>query len=151
MENAHLETFKADAQGNGWPTKVDITDTEWKLQLDEPVEEGGSNSGPNPMQYFIASLAGCQNEQAQVVAEELSLNIKQINIKVEIDLDLSGFMGMAEHSNNSYKNVRMDAVVAGEATEGQIKNMGQKVDARCPILALLRASGCKIESNWNKK
>ena len=151
MENSHLETFKAEGQGNGWPTKVNITDTEWKLQLDEPVEDGGSNSGPNPMQYFIASLVGCQNEQAQVVAEELSLNIKQININAEIDLDLSGFMGMSDSSDGSYKNVRLEAVVLGEATEEEIKSLGQKVDARCPILALLRTSGCKIESNWIKK
>ena len=151
MENEHLETFKAEAQGNGWPTKVGITNTEWNLQLDEPIEDGGSNTGPNPMQYFIASLAGCQNEQAQVVAGELSLNIEQINIKVEIDLDLSGFMGMSDNSNGSYKNVRLDAVVSGDATDEQVKSMGQKVDARCPILALLHTSGCKIESNWSKK
>lgn len=151
MENLHLETFKAEAQGNGWPTKVDITNTEWKLQLDEPIEDGGSNSGPNPMQYFTASLAGCQNEQAQVVADELSLKIEQINIKIEIDLDLSGFMGTSDNSNGSYKNVRLDALVLGEITDEQVKSMGQKVDARCPILALLRTSGCKIESNWSKK
>jgi putative redox protein len=151
MENSHLETFKAQAQGNGWPTKVDIVGTDWKLQLDEPTEDGGSNTGANPMQYFIASLAGCQNEQAQVVAEELSLNIEQINIDVEIDLDLAGFMGTSDHSNGSYKNVRLNAVVHGEVTDEQVKSMGQKVDARCPILALLRTSDCKIESNWSKK
>ena len=151
MGNLHLETFKAEAQGNGWPTKVDITNTEWKLQLDEPIEDGGSNTGPNPMQYFIASLAGCQNEQAQVIAGENSLNIEQINIKIEIDLDLSGFMGMSDNSNGSYKNVRLDAVVLGEVTDEQVKSMGQKVNARCPILALLHTSGCKIESNWSKK
>ena len=136
MENLHLETFKAEAEGNGWPTKVDISNTEWNLQLDEPIEDGGSNSGPNPMQYFIASLAGCQNEQAQVVADELSLNIEQINIKVEIDLDLSGFIGISNNSDGSYKNVRLDAAVSGGASGEQIKSMGQKVDARCPILAL---------------
>lgn len=151
MENSHIETFKAKAQGNGWPTKVSITNTEWKLQLDEPIEDGGSNSGANPMQYFTASLAGCQNEQAQVVAEELSINLEQIDLKIEIDLDLSGFMGMSENSNGSYKSVRLDAIVQGDASDEQVKILGKKVDARCPILALLRTGGCKIESNWSKK
>ncbi|MFT4970477.1 MAG: putative OsmC-like protein [Chitinophagales bacterium] len=150
MENANIETFKATAVGQGWPTAVSITDTEWKLQLDEIEEDGGSNSGANPMQYFIASLAGCQNEQAQVVAEELSLSLGQIDFNVEIDLDLSGFMGMADHSKGSYKSVRMSATVSGDATADQIKTLGEKVDARCPILALLRSSGCAIESTWNK-
>lgn len=151
MENLHMETFKAQAQGNGWPTKVEITNTEWKLQLDEPIEDGGLNSGPNPMQYFTASLAGCQNEQVQVVAEELSLDIEQININIEIDLDLSGFMGTSDNSNGSYKNVRLDTLVQGQVTDEQIRILGQKVDARCPILALLRTSGCEIDSNWSKK
>lgn len=151
MENGNIETFKAEAEGKGWPTKVKIVGTEWTLQLDESVEDGGNNSGANPMQYFIASLAGCQNEQAQVVASELSLNIDKIDIDAEIDLDLSGFMGAAEHSNNSYKKVRLNALVSGSLTNEEIKILGQKVDARCPVLALLRNGGCEVESTWLKK
>ncbi len=150
MENSHIETFKAEAQGRGWPTKVTITNTEWTIKTDEPIEGGGSNTGPNPMQLFIASLAGCQNEQSQVVADELSLNITQIDIKVEVDLNLSGFMGTSDNSNGSYKNVRLEAMVLGEITEEQVKTLGQKVDARCPILGLLRTSGCNIKSSWSK-
>jgi len=151
MEHTHLETFKAKAQGKGWPTKVTIVDTEWTLKLDEPIEDGGSNTGPNPMQFFIASLAGCQNEQAQVVAGEFNWEIKQIDIEIEIDLDLSGFMGESDNSIGSYKHVRLKASVSGELTDENVKIMGNKVDARCPILSLLRSSGCKIESNWTKK
>ena len=121
------------------------------MRLDEPVEDGGTNSGPNPMQYFIASLAGCQNEQAQVVADELSLKIEQLNIDVEIDLDLSGFMGSTDNSNGSYKNVRLMTKVTGDVSEDQVIVLGKKVDARCPILALLRTSGCVIESKWSKR
>jgi putative redox protein len=150
MENLHVETFKAEAQGKGWPTKINITGTEWTIKTDEPVEDGGSNTGPNPMQLFIASLAGCQNEQAQVVADELTLNITQIDINAEIDLDLSGFMGVSDHSNGSYKNVRLDAVVTGDITDQQVKILGKKVDDRCPVLGLLRTSGCNIESSWSK-
>ncbi len=151
MENTHLETFKAEAEGRGWSTEISITDTQWILKTDEPIEEGGSNTGPNPMQFFIASLAGCQNEQAQVVAGELSLSMTQIDIKVEIDLDLSGFMGESDTSNGSYKNVRLEALVSGEVTDEQVKIIGQKVDSRCPILGLLRTSGCEIKSSWSKK
>jgi|TARA_B110000967_G_scaffold121647_1_gene124248 uncharacterized OsmC-like protein len=151
MENLHLETFKVQAQGKKVPTKVIISDTEWEFQLDETFEDGGSNTGPNPMQCFTAALAGCQNEQAQVVAEELLLNIEEIDLQIEVDLDLSGFMGTSDNSVGSYKSVRLNAVLHGELTDEQAQNLGQKVDARCPILALLRASGCAIESNWSKK
>ncbi|MFT5734894.1 MAG: putative redox protein [Planctomycetota bacterium] len=145
----HTETFRATAEGKGWPTTVQITDTEWTIQLDEPTDDGGENSGPNPMQFFAASLAGCQNEQAQVVAEELGVSIQGIEIDLEIDLDLAGFMGMAEHSDGSYKQARLAAVVRGDLTAEQVNEMGQRVDRRCPILALLRSSGCDIVSSWS--
>ena len=148
MSEQHLETFKATAIGENWPTTVKITDTEFTLQLDEPVEEGGTNSGANPMQYFAASLAGCQNEQAQVVAEELELKLTKVTIDLEVDLDLSGFMGSSDHSNGSYKEVRMDTLVSGDLTNEQVQELGKRVDARCPILGLLRSSGCNIISSW---
>jgi len=149
QENQHLETFKATAQGNGWPTTVTISNTEWTLQLDEPEEGGGSNSGPNPMQYFAASLAGCQNEQARVVADELSLTIGKIDISLEIDLDLAGFMGTAASSDGSYKEVRLNAVVHGNISSELVQTLGNSVDSRCPILGLLRTSGCNIHSSWS--
>jgi uncharacterized OsmC-like protein len=149
-ENQHVETFEATAEGKGWSTKVQITNTEWTIQVDEPVEDGGGNSGPNPMQYFAASLVSCQNEQAQVVAEELELSISGIDITTEIDLDLSGFMGMTNNSDGSYKSVRLNAKVSGELSDDQVKELGEKVDARCPILGLLRASGTEIVSSWSK-
>ena len=147
-ENQNIETFRSTAHGRGWPTKVIIADTEWSIQVDENEEDGGTNSGPNPMQYFSAALGSCQNEQAQVVAEELSLDLESIDISIEIDLDLSGFMGEAEHSNGSYKQVRLNAKVKGDLTEEQVTTLGNKVDSRCPILGLLRSSGCDIVSKW---
>jgi putative redox protein len=145
-----LEVFKATAKGSGWATSVNITGTAWDIQSDEPVDEGGTNTGPNPMQYFAASLAGCQNEQAQVVAEEMELAIDAMDISLEIELDLAGFMGMAEHSNDSYKKVQLTHTVGGSITAEQIGEMGVAVDSRCPILGLLRNSGCEIVSTWAK-
>ena len=147
-EIQHLETFSATAEGRGWPTSVSITGTEWNLQVDEPEEDGGSNSGPNPMQYFITSLASCQNEQAQVVAEELSITIDKIDITLEVDLNLDGFMGLDADSENCFKRATFKAVVHGAISKDQIIELGTRVDKRCPILSLLRSSGCKIESSW---
>ena len=145
----HTETFRATAQGKGWSTTVAISDTEWTIQLDEPKDDGGQNSGPNPMQCFAASLAACQNEQAQVVAGELGVSMQGIEIDIEIDLDLAGFMGMAEHSDGSYKRTRLSAIVDGDLSAEQVEELGRRVDRRCPILALLRSSGCEIVSRWS--
>ena len=143
----HLEVFQAIAQGSGWPTAVSITGTAWKIQVDEPVEDGGGDSGPNPMQHFAASLAGCQNEQAQVVASEMGLVADQIEITIEIELNLDGFMGVTNDSTGCFRQVRFNAVVYG-VEAAQVAALGERVDRRCPILSLLRSGGAEIQSNW---
>jgi hypothetical protein len=50
----------------------------------------------------------------------LSIKIEQIDLKVEIDLDLSGFMDTSDHSNGGYKQVRLEIVVQGEASADQV-------------------------------
>ncbi|MDF1837427.1 MAG: OsmC family protein [Planctomycetota bacterium] len=145
-----IETFRATAQGTGWPTRVAISQSDWVFQVDEPTEDGGSNSGPNPLHHFLASLAGCQNEQAQVVAEELGVEVKEIQITLEVDLNLAGFMGQTDNSEGSFQGVRIEAQVSG-VTADQASSLGQRVDARCPILSLLRSAGTPIESAWTHK
>lgn len=148
-EIQHLETFNATGEGKGWPTSVSITGTEWKLKVDEPVDDGGSNTGPNPMQYFITALVSCQNEQAQVVAEELSISIDKIDITAAVDLNLDGFMGEDDHSNHCFKNAKLNATVHADITVEQLVELGKRVDNRCPILSVLRNSGCTIDSDWS--
>jgi hypothetical protein len=43
----------------------------------------------------------------------------------------------------------MTAVVRGDLTAAQVQELGEKVDNRCPILGLLRSSGCEISSTWS--
>lgn len=146
-EDQNIERFHATARGTGWPTRVAISDTDWTFKVDEPEDGGGSNTGPNPMHHFLASLVGCQNEQAQVVAEELGFEAKQIEFTAEINLNLAGFMGVADNSEGCFKQVRLEAVVTGVSAD-QVATLGSRVDARCPILSLLRSAGTIIESTW---
>ncbi len=57
-------------------------------------------------------------------------------------------LGINDHSNNSYKQVRMKTTVLGELTNDQEQEFGKRVDACCPILGLLRTGGCQIISSW---
>lgn len=100
------------------------------------------------MHHFVASLAGCQNEQAQVVAEEMGLDATDIRMLVEVSLDLAGFMGHKADSEGSFQAVRIRTVVAG-LDAAQAEALGAAVDARCPILSLLRSSGASIDSSWS--
>lgn len=150
--DSDVEQFTCTAQGIGilGDTKVQITGTDWNLQLDEPEEEGGTNKGANPMQYLIAALAGCENEQAAVIAEELKIKIEKIEWNVTVDLDLAGFEGKNLNLTQPYKAASITGKVTTDGTVDQVASLAASLAARCPIRRLLVNSGVDVQSNITK-
>lgn len=151
-EEGMVEKFSCTAQGSGimGDTKVQITGTDWTFLIDEPVEDGGKNQGANPMQTFVSSLVGCENEQAAVVAGEMEMKIDQIEWTVDVDLNLAGFAGKDLSLKQPFVSAVITAAVTTEATEEQVKELGDAVGARCPIRQLLINSGVQVEGHFVK-
>ena len=63
------------------------------FNVDEPEQMGGTNTGPNPVEYVIGAYAGCLNVVSHMVAKEMGFDIDSLKIHIEGDLDPSGFMG----------------------------------------------------------
>lgn len=43
------------------PTKATIEVRDFELVVDEPEDMGGTDEGPNPLEYLLASQSGCLN------------------------------------------------------------------------------------------
>ncbi|WP_338485459.1 hypothetical protein [Alkalicoccus halolimnae] len=46
--------------------------------IDEPAEMGGADKGQDPLSNMLASLAGCENVIANMVAKEMMFRFKQV-------------------------------------------------------------------------
>jgi uncharacterized OsmC-like protein len=145
-----VERFSCTAVGSGimGDTQVQITGASWKFVLDEPVEDGGKNQNANPMQFFIASLVACENEQAAVVAGELKINISKIEWTVDVELDLAGFTGDNTELGQPYTSASISAKVTTDGTAKQVAALGKSIAARCPITQLLVNSGVKVSHTF---
>jgi uncharacterized OsmC-like protein len=42
-------------------THLDVSAREFTFTVDEPTKLGGSNAGPNPVEYLLGALAWCLN------------------------------------------------------------------------------------------
>lgn len=147
-----LEKFSCTAQGTGilGDTQVQITGTEWKFVIDEPVADGGKNQNGNPMHHYISSLTGCENEQAAVVAAEMGIKIEKIEFEVDVDIDLGAFGGGNLKLTQPYQQAVIRAVVTTDGTDAQVKELGESIAARCPVRRLLVNSGAKVQSSYAK-
>jgi putative redox protein len=57
------------------------------LVVDEPVERGGTDTGPRPTQLLAASLAGCTAITVEMYADRKGWDVGAIEVDVDVSYD----------------------------------------------------------------
>ena len=74
MPDKVLYTAEATSTGNGRSGHVVSSDRRLDLDLDPPVEMGGSGNGTNPEQLFAAGYAACFHSALRLVARRAGVS-----------------------------------------------------------------------------
>lgn len=67
--------------------RVKAPQSRFEFVVDKPVAAGGTNQGPNPVEYLLGALAGCVGITANQAAEELDINLDGVAIQIAAVLD----------------------------------------------------------------
>ncbi|MCH6265361.1 OsmC family protein [Neobacillus citreus] len=140
-------TVKVQGIGNGMRT--DSVAGKHKIAIDEPVTMGGQDSAIDPLSTFLASLIGCENVMAQIIAKEMNFDLQGISFEVEGDLDISGLMGNLE-VKPYFEKVVIKATVETSESQDRIDELKEAIDLRCPVFRTIKDAGISIENHWLK-
>jgi putative redox protein len=140
-------SFEVTGTTNGMTTELDSKNH--RIVIDEPESMGGADKGQDPLSNLLASLAGCENVIANMVAKEIDFDLQGIDFRVTGELDPRGLMGQADVKPYFY-DVSIEAEVKTSESEDRIEELKQMTDARCPVYTTLEAAGIPIRAEWNK-
>ncbi|CQR50937.1 OsmC family protein [Haloferax massiliensis] len=115
------------------PTETRVSARDFEFVVDEPQSLGGENAGPNPVEYVLGALAGCLNVTSHVVAREMDLDVRDLEIAIEGDLDPGKFMGKREDGRAGYEEIRVAVTADVDADAETIGAWLSAVEARCPV------------------
>lgn len=115
------------------PTKLVVKARNFKLVVDEPAGLGGTDHGPNPVEYLLAGYAGCLNVVAHLVAKEQGLDIKKLTIEVDGDINPARLFGQSNDDRAGFKIIRVKIAVDADADQPAIDTWLKEVENRCPI------------------
>jgi uncharacterized OsmC-like protein len=79
----------------------------FELHCDEPAMLAGSDSGANPVEHLLNSLAGCVTTGIVAHAAVRGIHIEELESELEGDIDLNGFLGLDESVPKGYTNIRV--------------------------------------------
>ena len=77
--------MKARARRNGGKFRHEIDIRDHDLISDEPREDGGEDTGPNPQELLAASLASCTAITMEMYAERKGWDIGEVVVDVDYE------------------------------------------------------------------
>ena len=143
-----LATFVADSrQVSG--LRSEVTARDFTYTVDEPPEVGGSDQGPNPVEYILGGLAACQEITYRLYADKLGIPLDGVSVTVKGDIDLRGFFAVDEEVRPGFENVTVEVAFDSPASDAKLQELKHIVDAHCPVLDILR-NATPTELFWGR-
>ncbi len=76
---------KAHLKGTGYTTNIQIR--HHNLIADEPLEEGGNDSGATPMELLAGALASCTTITLKMYLNRKAWEVQELKVDVKIEKD----------------------------------------------------------------
>ena len=125
------KTYKVSGKKVG-DLGVEVTARGHKIKVDEPIEGGGEDTGMNPVEMLLGSIAACQTISTSIYADSMGIKIDEMSIEVEGDMDSAGFMGYAKF-RPGYTNIRSHIKIKSDADPAMVQQLIDLVEIRCPV------------------
>lgn len=127
-----FKTVKLESKFNDKFTVITKTGNH-TIYVDQPKEDGGDDTGPTPLQYFLISLSGCIATIARIVANQKKISLKGMTIKTEGDIDTDVLLGKNKEKRAGFTNIRISINVDSPMTKQEKEKFIEEVEKRCPI------------------
>lgn len=125
-------TFKIEGTSQT-AARLEAKARQFSIVIDEPPSLGGGDLGANPVEYLLASYAGCINVVAHLTAKELGISFSGLKIQVDGNLNPARLFGQSEDDRAGFKQIQVQFSPETDASPEIIKKWIETIKNRCPI------------------
>jgi len=127
-----VKTLKAQAK---WiqDTKLESESRRFKLIIDKPLEENGTNLGPKPAELSLQALGGCILFAYLYAAEKLRVDIEDLKVDVEGEVVPGGWTDEQNIKRSGFKQVRFMVQVKTKNSKERIEQVHQLAQKVSPM------------------
>jgi uncharacterized OsmC-like protein len=105
----------------------------FQITIDEPAGLGGNDEAATPVEYTLASLAGCLNVVSYVIAKELNFTINSLKIDVSGELHPEKFLTGSNKHRAGFTSISANLHVDADASPEVLETWLKSVEERCPV------------------
>ena len=116
--------------------------------IDEPEIRGGTDAGASPLETMLSGFLACHNMIANLVAEEMGIELSDISMDLDASFDTDG-VGTTTPTELPFPEMKLTVNLTTSASDDEIARLRADVTKRCPVTVVMTRSGTQIHSTWN--
>jgi uncharacterized OsmC-like protein len=149
MTDPHVNLLKDDSgvvlvRGKASGFEQNITAGRHQLKSDEPINVGGTNTGPSPYDLLLAALGSCTSMTVALYARRKQWPIRDVEVRLKHSRIYANDCGDCETKVGMLDKIEREIVLTGPLTEEQRTRL-LEIANKCPVHRTL-ASEITIES-----
>jgi uncharacterized OsmC-like protein len=113
--------------------KIEVKAGDHIMYVDQTKAGGGTDAGPNPLQYLFASLAGCIGTVARIIANQKRIKLNGMGIKVEGVYDLETILGKSKENRAGFTGIKVTLNIDSDMSKEEKEAFIHEVESRCPV------------------
>ena len=90
-------------------------------------------NAPSPIEYILAGYAGCINAVGTLVASELNLDLKSLQVDVKGEINVDKFLGKPTLERAGFNKIEVFINADSDASPEEIQNWLTVLESRCPV------------------
>ena len=98
------------------------------LVADEPLENGGKDTGPTPTELILSGLASCTASTLRMYADKKGWDVERIDLELSIHIEKT--------DNGQLSRIHSSVDITGNITQEQ-KDRMLEIAMKCPVRKLL--------------
>ena len=129
---AKMKTVSIEAK-LGEKFKVEVKAGNHTLYVDQPQAGGGTDAGPNPIEYLFTSLAGCIATVARIIAIQKRLQLRGMDMKIEGEFDQEIILGKSKENRPGLTGIKVILDIDSDMSKEEKEAFVQEIESRCPV------------------
>ena len=114
-------------------TKLESETRGFKLIIDKPLEDNGTNLGPKPAELSLQALGGCILFAYLYAAQKLRVSIDGLKVDVEGEVVPGGWTDEKNIKRTGFKQVKFTVQVKTKHSEETIEKVHQLAEKVSPM------------------
>ena len=90
-------------------------------------------NAPSPIEYLLAGYAGCINAVGTLVAKELKIDFRTLQVDVSGEIDVDKFYGRETTARAGFSRIKVVIKLEADIKRKQLENWLEIVESRCPV------------------